>query len=165
MPISLRRLSTIWSVALLLLAASAASAADVSPGTNVALASVNQFTDSFTIQATIAKGKKRNVLIINTEANVFLAQAGGYCLGATLAVNGFYQLAQPPAGQGVACGQCNYNACVIHGTYWLDIDAAEAAHPGMFYGVPITVSHSGTPNNVANTSTGNAVLTVVMEKK
>ncbi len=164
MNISVRPRAIVLSVGLLLLSASLASA-DVSPGKNVALASINQFADSYTIQATILKGKKNHVLIINSEANVFGAQAGGYCLGANLTVNGIVQLAQPTVGQGVACTQCNFNSCTVHGTYWLDIDAAEAANPGVFYNVPITVSHSGTPNNVGGISFGNAVLTATLQKK
>ncbi len=143
-----------------------AHAADVSPGKNVALAHVNLFQDSYTINATIEKGKKKHVLIIHSEANVIFAQALTYCLGPDLSVNGIVQLAQPSPGQGVACiTSCNNDACTIHGTYFVDLDAAELAHPGMFYNQPVTVHHSGGPQDVGGVSTGNAVLTVMMQKK
>jgi hypothetical protein len=33
--------------------------------------------------------------------------------------------------------------CTVTGTWWLDIDAAEAAHPGMFVGQPLNITLMG----------------------
>jgi hypothetical protein len=51
----------------------------------------------------------------------------------------------------------------VSGTYWLDIDTAEAAAPGSFYNVPLNVSLGiAVSNNSAATSSS---MVVHMEKK
>lgn len=163
MPNRLRTLAVATGLATLVFAAPA-RAADVS-GKTIALAHVNNFNDTYTIDATIAKGKKHHALVIHSEANILVAQALDYCLGPTLTVNGL-ALAQPGPGLGAACTSCNPGgSCSIHGTYFFDLDAAESLFPGTVYNQPLVVHHSGSPANVGGVTLGNAVLTVTMHKK
>jgi hypothetical protein len=53
-------------------------------------------------------------------------------------------------------------ACFVEGTWWLDLDAAESANPGMFYNVPLNVVTTASAN--AET-TGMASLTAMLVKK
>ncbi len=45
------------------------------------------------------------------------------------------------AGLGVDFSQeCGTTFCTLTGMWWLDLDAAEAAHPGMFKGRPLNIA-------------------------
>ncbi len=108
--------------------------------------------------ATILKGKKKNVLVID----VTISRAGTQLCINSVTVNGL--LANPTTGAvNVVCTgvTTEFMSQTISATYWLDIDQAETASPGGFYNVPLNVA-------VAASSDGggqSASIVVRMEKK
>ena len=148
-----------------------ASAANTSPGKKSAFASSDfgGFGDipgagPPLLTATIEKGKKRHVLTVEATltSGVDLVP-GGLTFG--VVVNGFD--AEPHT---VCCGpfytQACGTACTHTGSWWLDLDAAEAAHPGVYIGQPLTIQLLGgeIPTN-APQGTGAVTMSVRMEKK
>jgi hypothetical protein len=61
----------------------------------------------------------------------------------SVSVNGVSVEPGPGWNTGQDCSANNAVACGVSDTRWLDIDAAEAANPGMFIGQPLTVTMSG----------------------
>jgi len=57
--------------------------------------------------------------------------------------------------------QCpaNVTFCTVNGTFWLDLDAAEAAHKGMFLGKPLNIALSGEACNGGGGAITHATLT------
>ena len=55
-------------------------------------------------------------------------------------------------------------ACTLTGTWWLDLDAAELAHPGMYINRPLTVTLIGGDFGVIEFN-GRVTMSVHMEKK
>ncbi len=114
-----------------------------------------------TFTATIIKGKKKNVLIIESTVTVF---GGGTdaCL-TEVRVNGV--LAFPSTGFiNVACTPTSASGSqTLTATYWLDIDDAEAGHPGVFYGQPLNVVVK--TNTDAIGQVGSISVVARMEKK
>jgi hypothetical protein len=52
------------------------------------------------------------------------------------------------------------------GTWWLDVDAAEAANPGMFIGKPLNITLSGAEDTGGPSNTSlTATLTARVQKK
>jgi hypothetical protein len=58
--------------------------------------------------------------------------------------------------------KCN-GSCSLSGTWWLDLDAAELANPGMFVNMPLVVILS--PGSTNAGIFGTATLTATMQKK
>ncbi len=102
--------------------------------------------------ATIAKGKKKTVLKVEamyTDGPYDPSPTTTRVLGLEVTVNGVR--VNPSTGgvpaQGVV-SDCGFAApppttCTAIGTWWLDIDAAETANPGMFVNQPLTVTLAG----------------------
>jgi hypothetical protein len=106
--------------------------------TEESLALQNSPTVTMNVNAT---NKKDRMLVVN-------ATAFGVALSGTIAVtvraNG---LALSP----VAVGQKCSGACSANGSFWLDLDTAELANPGLFYNrVPIQVEVTGTTTSASN---------------
>ena len=57
------------------------------------------------------------------------------------------------------------NFCTTTGTFWLDIDAAEAAHPGMFIGKALTITLMGEEFTGNGDNGLGATLTARVQKK
>jgi hypothetical protein len=57
--------------------------------------------------------------------------------------------------------QCpvNITFCTLTGVFWLDLDAAEREHRGMFLGKPLNITLSGEACNGGGGALANAVLT------
>jgi hypothetical protein len=100
---------------------------------------------------TFAKGQKKRVIAVDaTITSSALAPGAPMVIGMGATVNGapMEPTAVPFPTQYVAdCGgtalfppQPPHFACTLHGTFWLDIDTAEAASPGTFVNMPLTVS-------------------------
>jgi len=139
---------TVLALALSLSSAGVASAATTSPGKNSAFVSSSGVMTSLSTKATatILKGKKRTVLAIEasySDGASYPTAALIRVLGMTVSVNGV--LAQPnPSAPYQYITDCGFVdtppvACSVTGTFWLDIDAAELANPGMFVGQPLVV--------------------------
>jgi hypothetical protein len=56
-------------------------------------------------------------------------------------------------------------SCTTTGTWWLDIDAAEAAHPGMFVGKALTITLMGAELTGNGDIDLEATLTARVQKK
>ena len=55
--------------------------------------------------------------------------------------------------------------CTTTGTWWLDLDTAEAAHPGMFIGKALTITLMGAETTGNGDSALSATLTARVQKK
>jgi hypothetical protein len=97
------------------------------------------------LTATIAKGKKKTVLAIDAAYTdgPYGPIYGVRALGLGVTVNGIAVQPNPAATEQnvIDCGLVDTPpaGCTIVGTFWLDIDAAELANPGVFVGQPLTV--------------------------
>lgn len=142
--------ATVAALVLGIWTAGAASAASTSPGKNSAFESstgvlLNTYGNKLT--ATIAKGRKKTVLAIEasySDGASYPTPVGMRVLGMQVLVNGV--TAQPnPSGFYQYLTDCGYVdndpvACTVTGTFWIDIDAAELANPGLFVGQPLVVN-------------------------
>jgi hypothetical protein len=125
------------------------------------------------LTATIEKGKKRTVLAIEAgyTDGPYAPIYGVRSLGLGVTVNGVAIQPNPASAQQnvIDCGLTDTApaACTIVGTFWLDIDAAEAANPGVFVGQPLSIvmsaGHVGGGPPPANPM--DATLTVRVQKK
>lgn len=146
-------------------AASAAPVTD-SPGKNSVHVtesnSLNPTGDIVPLTGTIAKGKKKSVVEIQVTLAV-TANASVPALYFTPGINGF---SINPAGNTMQCVSGATYPCVFTATYWADLDALEAANPGMFAGQPLLIRVTG--GNYLATGSGipyTATLTARMAKK
>ncbi len=128
------------------------------------------------VGATIARGKRKRLLVVHAT----IQEIGIYSPGDTMTmyptVNGlgFEPDSVHPENTQVwkgcknpysgADGSGDYPVCGFTGTWWLDLDAAEAANPGALVGQPLAVSlnAAGFRGNVAN---ANVSMTVQMIAK
>jgi hypothetical protein len=117
------------------------STASTSPGKNSAFESASLTNLSTApaplLTATIAKGKKKRVLAIEASLTTDSGAAG--VLEIRPFVNGFATEGQ--AAQ-VTCAPSLLH-CTVSGTWWLDIDAAEVASPGLYVKQPLVVVLQG----------------------
>jgi len=135
-------------------------AASASPGKSSAFVSAKDVTivTGFipVASATIVKGKKRRVLAI--EAMLTTPEFPIFpVIG--VRVNGIQ-----PEPDSTASGWCPDHHCTVTGTWWLDLDAAEAQSPGVFVGQPLLVELMA-GNGGGGEPTANVSLTVRMEKR
>jgi hypothetical protein len=121
------------------------SSADFSTAKNTAIVSPAGTTLSGTMSATIEKGKKKNILLIQTTLQAATQDPSEVCVNAVRA-NTFNATKGGVSSLGVVCTHCTAGGCTLTTTHWLDIDAAEVAHPGAFVNQPITIEldYSGT---------------------
>ena len=139
--------------------------ADTSPGKSAVHKSQAgvSVTTSFTqlISATIQKGKKKRVL----ELDLTLIDTGNSAgfIGVGPVINGLPLVMEPTATH-LQLADCpgSTNRCTATGLFWLDLDAAEAAHPGVFINQPLVVELWGF-GDVA--FTGMASLRARLQKK
>ena len=107
------------------------------------------------VSATIAKGKSKTVLEVDVVATDTTGANPGVV--AQVAVN---SVAAEPTSNQIA--DCN-TVCTLASQWWLDLDAAEAAHPGMFKGQPLVITVR--IFSFSATSTADISLRARMEKK
>ena len=149
---------TILMVLVAALAAPPVFAASTSPGKNSAFESMTGVPlvglAPPLLTATLLKGKKKTVVKVEamyTDGPYDPSPTTTRVLGLAVDVNGV--LMEPTTGGASSVGQgavndCGFatpppTACTVTGTWWLDIDAAETAHPGMFVNQPLTVTLLG----------------------
>ena len=140
------------------LAAPAAFPASTSPGKNAVFVSATNIAINSTVTLVagmIAKGKKKHVLAV--EGTVYKANNDTFALVAK--VNGVVM--EP----GQVFGGCPAAQCLVTGTWWLDLDAAEVANPGVFIGEPLNVELVGEPYLFIATTANKVSMTVRQEKK
>ncbi len=125
-------------------AAPASEAADTSPGKIAAYASTTsaQIKDFDTIlSASLKRGKRHRVVEVDFSVTVPTAPSNGSLSGVAV-VNGLTILEPSKLETTItAVETCSTPLipCLLNGHFWLDLDAAEAAHPGVFMGKPIVV--------------------------
>lgn len=153
-------ISTLILAALLALAPLHALADAISsPGkTTAAVSQSGVLNTAPTLSVQIVKGKKKRLLIVTGTVSTF-ASAG--TISAEVVVNGI-SLEPIEGGTNVVAQRCAGAACSLEGTWWLDVDAAESANPGMFYNVPLDVVMTA---NASTATTGRASLTATLVKK
>jgi hypothetical protein len=119
-----------------------ASDANTSPGESAVFATLNHgatFWSSEVLSASIQKGRVKSVLRVDVT---FLVAHTGDCPGPyglllTPTVNSV--ALEPKSSLAFQGGGCTGGTCVLNGNFWLDIDAEEAAHPGVFVGQPLNI--------------------------
>jgi hypothetical protein len=163
----------LWTVATLAFAAIllwlSPASAEPSPGKSSAFAFGDDVVlpDGPTGEATlatavIAKGKKKHALVI--EAAMQVNTSVGVALPSLrVEVNG---VAAVGPTVGLDCKNENL-ICPLSGSWWLDLDTAEAANPGVFVGEPLTVELKGGANTYAPpiASQADVSLTVLLVKR
>jgi len=148
-----------------LLPALRASADFTGPGKNAAYASAEgssfPFSETTILAASIEKGKAGRVLDISS--NIEVTNGASDPISMLVFVNGF-PVAPTNHNFGAWAGACTTLGCSVGGNWWLDLDAAEAAHSGVFIGQPLVVTvdtYQNGPGGQSYTST----LAVKMIKK
>ena len=164
----MRRFATaiLPAAVVVLFAASAASAADSCPAPCAKVPSNSRYVSAPAIAlppfpgvplagmvATLKKGKPKRVVVVEATMTKGVATPGApVTLSMFPDVNGV--LMEPDASGGVSgpgpledCGGFGINppafSCTLTGTWWLDLDAAEAANPGVFINQPLVVTLHG----------------------
>jgi hypothetical protein len=169
-----------WSVPLsiaacLSLAPFAWADGTTSPGKNSVFVSASSLTlpstgdDSTLLTATITKGKKKTVVAIEGMLTKIGSLTGPRIERIWPTINGILvepgESGEPDVAQ-VNCPTINLTLfCTITGTWWLDIDAAEAANPGMFIGKALTIRLMGEEITLNGDSSLAATLTARVQKK
>lgn len=100
---------------------------------------INGFGYATSLHGTLRKGTAKTVLRLDVSATLQLSPnpIGRFLVDAS--VNGID--ASPVLNlQGNACDNTQSIFCSVVGTFWWDIDALEAAHPGMFVGQPLKIT-------------------------
>ena len=125
------------------------AAGSTSPGKNAVFVTVDSgdWSSVGLVEGTIAKGKRRNVLEVELTFEVAPFGTSGACGGlfevfAPTTVNDV-PLEPDPSPYGFDVSDCELESdiwfCRHHRHAWLDLDAAEAAHPGVFIGQPLNI--------------------------
>jgi hypothetical protein len=111
-----------------------------SPGKVTAVRSAaGFFVDTTPVKTTVqlVKGKRRNLLIVNGVLSGSSTVAGTF-IGLGVTVNGIH-LEPNDATDSRIFQRCEVGFCTVSGTWWVDLDAVETAHPGMFVNMPLSV--------------------------
>jgi len=124
-----------------------------SPGKNSVHVSANNlalpeaFIEVVFLTGTLERGKRNRVLTVNAW---FGSLAPGENAHIRPRVNGvsFEPTDDIGHGSGVAvnCPSTATFTCTASGSWWIDLDAAEAANPGQFIGQPLVVELLGATN-------------------
>jgi hypothetical protein len=122
-------------------------AASTSPGKTGVYASTTAAvifgSPATVLTATIEKGKKKRVVEVEVASTVTASPPGAGALIVTATVNGLPILEPTNAGSTVSTGAACLNpptGCSVTAQYWLDLDAVEAAHPGVFVKQPLNIA-------------------------
>ena len=107
------------------------------------------------LSVTLQKGKKKSAVAVEGAMQVDVSQPSLPSL--EVRVNGV------PANGPYISTDCKFVAvqrCTLAGSWWLDLDEAEAANPGVFVGQPLVVELVGGANTVAPPTNPTAQVTV-----
>jgi hypothetical protein len=116
------------------------------------------------LTATIVKGKKKNVLVVEATLSTGSSPSSSYLYLRT-DVNGWEIEPLDGGGSSQVLTDCNGTPCTLTAAWWLDLDAAEAAHPGVFIGQPLTVTLRGGEGSPSPQYDGKVTMSVRLEKK
>ena len=129
-------LALLGSLALLALPAYADVASSPAKTTAARSAVGIDLANAQTINVQLYKGKRRTMLVVHGSVSAY-HQPSGF-IRAAVTANGIQMEPTDFAGSSMIQGPCEFD-CTLSGTWWLDLDLAEKAHPGMFVNVPISV--------------------------
>lgn len=160
-----RRIAAVSLTVALVSAQGSWADSDTSPGKNAVYRSQSGVAVGTAFaqltSATIQKGKKKRVV----EVDLTLIDTGNSAgvIGVGPLINGLALVMEPTATH-LQLADCpgTTNRCTATGQFWLDLDAAEAAHPGVFINQPLVIELWGF-GDVA--FTGMASLRAHLEKK
>lgn len=160
------RLSVLAAVAAALIASPSFGDGGAGPPKRSAFASVDNVEIGYgpsavsILAVSLKKGKPHRVLTVDAMLSIYQAAGPAKLLMVPL-VNG---VPLNPVG-GAAAEICTTGEqCSATGVWWLDLDAAESAHPGLIIGQPLTISIVG--NDSAQTgSVGSMVLRARLEQE
>jgi len=153
------------SVALLVAPSLTIADSNTGPGKMAAFASFDDMTiglgpSSPSLAVAIKKGKTHRVLTVEGMLSIYSAAGAAKLLMVPL-VNG---IPLNPVGKAAAASCTTGEQCSVTGSWWLDLDAAEAANPGVGLGQQLNVTLVG--NDTAETgSVGSMILRARLEKK
>jgi hypothetical protein len=141
--------------------------ATTSPGKNSVAVSKSGLTvpaiPATIASGTIEKGKKKNILAI--DVSVTDQGSSSSAIGVTALVNGLSDVMQPPlVVQLSECPASTWINCTTSAHLWVDLDAAEAAHPGLIIGQPLVIDLQAVAN-VPITGLATASLEAHLQKK
>jgi hypothetical protein len=151
-----------------LMASSSNALESTSPGKSSVYAQENfvGLSDAGFLQelgATISKGKPKRVLAVEVSVQFDGQHFADILPSMTVVVNGVGMIG---GDGGVVTEECAAGRqCVLVGTWWLDLDVAEAANPGLFNKVPLDVGVLMKDDNGLGLGAGGITLTARMEKK
>lgn len=143
-------------------------AGSTSPGRSGVYASVTgatiDSTEAVRVSGQILKAKSKYVLEIEATTIAFVVPSNDNAVATRVTVNGFSDVVQPNAGyNGVEQCDSNYLNCTSHAVLWVDLDAAETAHPGVFIGQPLNIDVYSIVNS--GVTTGDVSLRARLHKK
>jgi len=114
------------------------------------------------LSGVIKKGQKKRVVAV--EAAMQVSTSVPSLPSLSIQVNGV--AANGPTVT-IDCKFTNTNRCPLVGSWWLDLDQAEAAHPGTFIGKPLTIQLLAGNDTVAPPTNPSAdvTMTALLVKK
>jgi hypothetical protein len=115
------------------------------------------------LTASIEKGKKKYVLVVEATLSSGSSPVSNY-LEFGPRVNGVEMEPGYP-NPNFVLQACGGDPCTLTGTWWLDLDAAELDHPGIFINQPLTVTLHGGEGFASPQSDGRVTMGVRLQKK
>jgi hypothetical protein len=114
------------------------------------------------LSGVIKKGQKKRVVAVEAAMQMDVSVPSLPSL--SVQVNGV--AANGPTVT-IDCKFTNTNRCPLAGSWWLDLDQAEAAHPGTFIGKPLTIQLLAGNDTVAppTNPSANVTMTARLVKK
>jgi len=152
------------------------AAGTTSPGANSVFVSASNLTllvgPASLLTGTITKGKRKTVVAVEGMLTGIGSSAGPRVEEIWPTINGivvepkFKSTPDPDTAQ-VNCPTITSSSgfCTTTGTWWLDIDAAEAANPGMFIGKALNITLMGAEVKGNGDNGLEATLTARVQKK
>jgi hypothetical protein len=104
--------------------------------------SLDAFGDMPTLYGTLLRGSRNTVLRIDASVLV-KSDVSVPGVHVTPRLNGYLPITAGIGGRSFPCTSPNPIFCAATGTFWFDIDALEAAHPGEFIDQPLNISVDG----------------------
>jgi len=122
-------------------------------------------SDTLLLTGTIEKGKRGRVVTLQAMLSSI---APGEDANMRPVINGVSFETTDDIGNGSSagtdCAASGVFACSLNGSWWIDLDAAEAANPGEFIGKPLVIELRGGTNHLGGIGIS-ANMSARMEKK
>jgi len=156
------------AVSIVAVIATSAPAATTSPGKSSVSASGFGVTlpdgvtgEAVLVSGTILKGKAKQVVVIEGALATYFQSIFPFLRAK---VNGVVAEGAVVAAD---CKNTSSTRCSVAGVWWLDLDAAETANPGVFIGQPLTIELFGGTDTFAPpiSGTGDVSMSARLQKK